>query len=215
MLDACEKSAAIQLTQCDEAQNRNHEAADQQTDTVDGIRVCNGLQTAEYGVAHTDNTGCEADNQNCPEVADAEHVLNAEDLLQCDSAGVQNGRQHGDDIREQEHYREHTLGERVIAHLVELRNGRNVALQEFREQNERQNDQCESGSCLPRHGSHGAGVRLTVGADELLCGKVCHHQRACDDNTREAVTCDEVTFLGVQSLVTRLVPGQNCYEDRE
>ena len=212
MLDTCEESAAVQLTQSDEAENRNHEAADQKTNAVDGVRVSNCLQAAEYGVCHTDQTGSSTYNRNCSEVAYTEKLLNAEDLLQCYRTRVQDGRQHGNNVSEQEHDREHVLGCLIVTHLIELRNRCDVALQEPRQQNECQNNQCECGGSFPSHGCHGTRESLTVCADQLLCGQVGHHQGTRDNDARQAVACNEVAFLSIQLLVTRLVRGQDSYE---
>lgn len=98
-----------------ECEDRDGKAADDEADTVDGIRVGNGFQTAEYRVAHADDAGADADEGDGAEIADAEHTLEVKDLDQCDRTRIQDGRQHGNDIRNQEQQREQAHGEGIVA----------------------------------------------------------------------------------------------------
>ena len=67
---------------------RDGKAADDEADTVDGIRVGNGFQAAEYRIAHTDDAGADPDEGDGAEIADAEHTLEVKDLNQCDRTRI-------------------------------------------------------------------------------------------------------------------------------
>ena len=51
MIQTGHEAAAVQLAEGDNAEDRDGKAADDEADTVDGIRVGNGFQAAEYRVA--------------------------------------------------------------------------------------------------------------------------------------------------------------------
>ena len=208
MLQTGHKSAAVQLAECDKAEDRNSKAADDQADAVDGIRVGNGFQAAEHGIAHTDDAGADADNGDGAEIADAEHTFQIENLDQRDRTRVQDGRQHGNDICDQEQKREQAHGEGIVAHLEELRDGCDAAAQQLGQKDESKHDQRKRRGGLPCHGTHIACKRLSVRADKLFCGKVGHHQRTGDHDAGQAASREEVAFLGGQVVIA-------CFPPRE
>ena len=208
MIQTSHEAAAIQLAEGDNAEDRDSEAADDQTDAIDCIRVRNCLQTAEYGIAHADNAGADADDGDGAEIADAEHTLKVKDLNQCDRTRIQDGRQHGNDICDEEQQREQAHGEGIVAHLEELRDGGDAAAQQLGQEYECQHDQRERRGGLPSHRTHVARKRLSVRADKLFCGKVGHHQRTGDNDAGQSASREEVAFLGGQVVIA-------CFPPRE
>ena len=160
-------------------------------------------------IRNGDDAGADADDGDGAEIADAEHALQIKDLDQRDRARVQDGRQHGNDIRDQEQQREQAHGEGIIAHLEEFRDGGDAAAQQLGQEHERQHDQRERRGGLPGHRTHVARKRLSVRADKLFCGKVGHHQRTGDHDAGQTASGKEVAFLGRQVVVARLPPGQH------
>ena len=53
------------VTQQRQREERDHQAADDKADAVDGVGYGNRLQTAEDGVAAADNTDDDTQNRNC------------------------------------------------------------------------------------------------------------------------------------------------------
>ena len=150
----------------------------------------------------------DADNGDGAEIADAEHTLEVENLNQCDRTRIQDGRQHSNDIRDQEQQREQAHGEGIVAHLEEFRDGCDAAAQQLGQEHERQHDQRERRGGLPCHRTHVARKRLSVRADKLFCGKVGHHQRTGDNDAGQSASCEEVAFLGGQVVIA-------CFPPRE
>ena len=208
MIQTGHEAAAIQLAEGKNTENRDGKAADDEADTVDGIRVGNGFQAAEYRIAHTDDAGANADDGDGAEIADAEHTLEVKDLNQCDRTRIQDGRQHGNDICDEEQQREQAHGEGIVAHLEELRDGGDAAAQQLGQEHKRQHDQRERRGGLPSHRTHVARKRLSVRADKLFCGKVGHHQRTGDNDAGQSASREEVAFLGGQVIIA-------CFPPRE
>ena len=55
MIQTGHEAAAIQLAEGKNTENRDGKAADDEADTVDGIRVGNGFQAAEDGIDRADH----------------------------------------------------------------------------------------------------------------------------------------------------------------
>jgi len=203
--------------QCDQAENRYEQTADDQTQTIDRIRDCDCLQAAEDCVNGTCERGCDTDCSDCPETSGAsvhaelrnKDLIDAEDVNEYLCAGVQNVRQHDDDVREQYNEGNQTAGACIIALLEELRNGGQTGLEVLRHQYECQDNQRDGRGNFPAHRAHADSYSLAVIADQLLCGQVGHEQRTCDYRAGQSATCQIITILRVQIVTSGLPPGDD------
>ena len=108
VLDAVHDAMAAGCSgQSREAEERDHQTADDKADAVDGIRNRNCLQAAEDGVAAADNTDDDTQNRNRCELADAEDTGNIEDILKYNCTGVKDDRQIEDGVHHNDDEREH------------------------------------------------------------------------------------------------------------
>ena len=92
-----------------EAEERDHQTADDKADAVDGIRNRNCLQAAKDSVAAADDADDEAQDGNSHELTGAEDAGDVEDLLENDCTGVQDDRQVEDGVHNNDYQREHRL----------------------------------------------------------------------------------------------------------
>ena len=198
-----------------EAEYRNQQAADDQAEAVDGVGQCDCLQAAEDRVDGAYDSGCNTDDSDCCKAGDAEDLVDAEDVDEYLCAGVQDVRQHDNDIAQQNDDGYQTAGALVVALLKELRYGGQTGLEVLRHEYECQNNQSDCGGYLPAHRGHAHADSLAVIADELLCGKVGHQQRTGDDRAGQAAAAEIVAVLGLEVVTAGLPPRDDCDECRE
>ena len=198
-----------------EAEERDHQTADDKADAVDGIRYCNCFQAAKDSVAAADDADNDAQDGNSHELTGAEDAGNVEDLLKYDCTGVQDDRQVEDGVHNNDYQREHRLGALAVALLHQGRDGHGAHFQVLRQEVVRQNQQGEHRADLPCDRAHVGLPALAVQTDELFSGKVGQQQRTGDDYARQAAACEEITLSGVELLVAGLPCGNDCNEDCE
>ena len=132
----------VVIAEQQQTEDRDHKAADDQSDAVDGIRYRNRLQAAEDGVAGADDTDGNSCDDNTLHLRYAHALINFEDLVEHQCARIQNGRQVGEQVAEQEHDGNDTLGCAVVAVFEEFRYGSQSHLEIARQKYQRQNDKC-------------------------------------------------------------------------
>ena len=186
-----------------EAEERDHQTADDQADAVNGIRNCNGLQTAEDRVAAADDADDNAENCDSDEFAGAHDAGDIKDLLENNGARVEDDRQIEDGVHNDDYDREHRLGASAVALLHQRRDGHGAHFEVLRKEVVRQNQQREHRADLPCDRAHVGFPALAVQTDELFCGKVGQKQRTCDNHTGKSAACEEVTLGGVELFVAR------------
>ena len=192
------------VTQQRQREERDHQAADDEADTVDGVGYGNRLQTAEDGVAAADNTDDDTQNRNCCELADAEDTGNIEDILKYNCTGVKDDRQIEDGVHHDDDEREHQLGAAAEACFHQLWDGGRAHFKVGRQEPQRQRKQREQCTDLPADRAHVGSPALTVCADKLFCGQVGQQQRARNDNARQSAPREEVSLGGVELVISGL-----------
>ena len=192
-----------------EAEERDHQTADDQADAVDGIRNCNSLQTAEDRVAAADDADDNAEDCDSDEFAGAHDAGDVKNLLENNGARVEDDRQVEDGVHNDDYDREHRLGASAVALLHQRRDGHGAHFEVFRKEVVRQNQKREHRADVPGDRAHVGFPALAVQTDELFCGKVGQEQRTCDDHTGKSASCEEVAFGGVELFVTRFPCGND------
>ena len=167
-----------------EREKRDHQAADEQADAVDGIRYGNGFQAAEDGVNRADDGDKDTQDNDGLELGNAKDSGQVENVFKHQRTRVQDYRNLHEQVQNNVRDGEPQLGGSVVAFAEQLRNGGNAAFQIARRGKQRQHDQ--RGGChdLECHRTHTNRPGLAVCADKLLCGEVGQQQRACNDNAR-------------------------------
>ena len=84
------------------SENRHQEAANQQSDSVDGVRNRNGFQAAENCVNCANQPNPKAQQRDGCELAQPEQLVKVENTVERQRTGIQHGRQIGEQISEQE-----------------------------------------------------------------------------------------------------------------
>ena len=201
--------------QCREAEEGDHQTADNQTDAVDGIRYCNCFQAAENRVAAADDADNDAQDGNSHELAGAEDAGNVEDLLKYDCTGVQDDRQVEDGVHDDDYEREHRFGALAVACFHQRRNSHGAHFEVFWQEVIRQNQQRKHRADLPCDRAHIGFPALTVQTDELLGGEVGQQQRTGDYHTGQSATGEEVALSCVELLIAGFPSGNDRNKHRE
>ena len=193
---AADAGSQAAITENDKCQNRNdNNSADDEDDAVERVGYGYGLQTAEDCVNAADDTEGNTHDGCCKEAIAAEQFGNVKDTLHSDRAGIKNQRKHGNDICYEEDKGDQNAGCAVITVFQKLRDSCNAELQIARYEEQRHQCQRNRAHGFPAHCGDTDGISLTISSYQLFCRQVCHHQRAEDNNTRQASATEEVAFL--------------------
>ena len=203
------------VTQQRQREERDHQAADDKADAVDGIRNRNCLQAAEDGVAAADNADDDTQNRNCCELADAEDTGNIEDILKYNCTGVKDDRQIEDGVHHDDDEREHQLGAAAEACFHQLWDGGRAHFKVGRQEPQRQRKQREQCTDLPADRAHVGSPALTVCADKLFCGQVGQQQRPCDNKARQSAPGQKIAVCGALVIALCFYIRNNCNKYRE
>ena len=164
-MDAVDKAAVTKCTHCDD---RQRDAADNQTEAVDGIGYGNRLQAAEDGVNRTDNTDGSRRDGNALQFGNLQQTADVENLVEHQSAGVQNRRQVGEQVAEQQQQCDELAQTGIIALFQKFRNRGQTHLEIARNEHKRQKNQRDTGRGLPSHRTHVGRIGLACLSDELF-----------------------------------------------
>ena len=167
-----------------QTEDRDHKAADDQSDAVDGIRYCNSLQTAEDSVNRADDSDKDTQDNDGLELGNAKDSGQVENVFKHQRTRVQNDRNLHEQVQNDVCDGEPQLSGSVIALTEQLRDGGDAAFQVARRGKQRQHDECGRRHYFERHRAHADRPGLSVCTDKLLCGEVGQQQRACNDNAR-------------------------------
>ena len=194
---------------------RDHEAADQQSDAVYGIRHRNSLQAAEDRVDRADDTDDDAEDDDRLELGHAQNTGNIKNVLEYQRTGVQNDRDLNHDVQQDICDGEPQLGAPVIPQTDQLRDGGDAAFQIARRGEQRQNDAARRRDDLERHRAHADAPCLSVRADQLLCRQIGQQQRACDNEARQTAPGQKVAVCGRLVITLCFYIRNNCNKYRE
>ena len=185
--------AARRVTQHIQREKRDHQAADQQTDSIDRIRYRNRLQTAEDRIDRTNHTDRDAKHADRLEFRDPQPIGQVKDIFKHQRAGIQNDRNLYNQIKDDICDAEPQLGGAVKSQADQLRDGGDSAFQIPGRRPQCQHDQCGSRQNLERHRAHAHRPGLTVRAYKLLCGKIGQQQGTCNHKARQAAARQKIT----------------------
>ena len=130
-----------------------------------------------------------------------QQLRNAENILKDQGTGIQDNRNLYNQVQDDVCDAEPELGAAVEAQADQLWNGGNTALQIAWCRPKCQYNQCSSSQNLKCHRAHANCPGLSVGSDQLFCGQVGQQQGTCDDEARQAASCEEIT-VGCRLVVT-------------
>ena len=219
VLEASDNAAARSLmTQQSQTEERNHQTANNQANAIDGIGYSNRLQTTKDRIAATDNTDNNTQNSNCAEFAQIEDAGNIKDIFKNNRTGIQDNRQVQNGVHNDNNQREHGSGLSAKTCFHQLRHGCRTHFQIGRQEEICQCKQSKQRTNFPANRAHIRAPALTIGANQLFCGQIRQKQRTCDNNTRQAAACEEITFCGIQIISPCLPRGYNsnqCGEEQE
>ena len=205
--------AANFVTQNCQSDERDQEACNQKTNTVDGIGYSNGLQTAEDCVASTYNTNNYTQNGNGSELIAVEdrQFVKVKDSYKCNGTRVQDNRQVQEGVHQYDDSGEHELNALAKTLFHHSRNGSGTHLQVTRQEVMSQEQQREDGTNFKCGRAHVGLPRLAVQANQLLSRQVCQQKGTCDDVARKAAACEEVSVCGFEVIALGLYTGNDCY----
>ena len=179
--------------QCEE---RDHEAADQQSDAVYGIRYGYGFQSAEDSVNRADDTDDDTQNDDCLKLGYAQNAGYVEDILKYQRTGVQDNRNLYHNVQQNIRDGEPQLRAAVIAQTDQL----GMAGASFSDNAAPQTAPARYSTrrCydLERHRAHTHTPCLAVRADQLLCRQVGQQQRTCDNKARQSASGQKIAVCG-------------------
>ena len=161
-------AAAGFLCQQSQREERNHEAANEQANAVNRIGYGNRLQTAENGVAGTDNANDDTQHADGRKPCDAQRSRKIKNSLECNRTGIQNDRQVQNGVHNNRQHGENQSRGAVEACLHQLRHRGDAVLQIGRQEEICQDKQGEQRAYLKCHRAHIGSPALTVGADQLF-----------------------------------------------
>ena len=199
-----------------EAEERDHETADEEADAIEEVRNHDGAEASEDGVDGADDAD---EPDHAPEesgiVLDAGDGVEVEDAHHALRAGEEDHRQQDEHVGKHEDDVAGELGARSEAHVEKLGDGRDAALEELRQEEERHEDDGEDADHLPHHDGEARGVALPVETHELLGGEVGEQQGSRDEGEGEGTPGEEEAAVRGDILAPALPPGDEGDERRE
>ena len=194
-------------------EERNRQTADQQADTVYGIRYGNCFQTAEDRINRADNADGDTKDNNRLELGNAQHAGQTKNIFEYQRAGVQYNRNLNNECKNDVKNTEPELGAAVKPQTDELRNGGDAALEVTRRSKQRQCDTAGSCNDLERHWAHADAPCLAIRTDQLFRRQVGQQQRTRNDKARQTASGKEVALRCILSIILRLNIGNYRYQN--